>query len=349
MFDLSPLIDKLLEKDKKINQLSDFLKTVKSDVTRTVEILEPFLAKPVKEVQSSDRIAAVDGGLVSRSLYGFDFCLIRSAGVLFDYTSKRRKPKVEYYPNEFPVPELRINSLGEGFEIFSGIERMKREMELSIEIIDQLKPSILLLHGSIVPNSSYKSKRFNKEYNELSESIKLLFKTSIKNKCVLLGVVEDSQGKRFSEIVASDILSKIDNQKIPELIKILLDTKDSGLLYKVLEKGERSFVFRYSKAPLEHLVLKDLGEISMKLMVFYLKTANLDKPLRIEYLGPLEFADPIAEMLLPLTKSDTYAIPIPIIEADQRAKLLEKDAELVYQDILDKFPEERLRRDKRPF
>ncbi len=346
MIDLSPLVDELSKKHGKRLKLANFLKDIKDKVSTTKNIQEPFLTKEVKN-KKLEKVAAVDGGLVSRSLYGLDFCLIRAAGVTFDYSKK--KANVEYFPQEFPTPQLKVNTSGEGFEIYSGIERMKSEVDLSAEIIDRFSPSVHLLHGSLVPNSSYKSKRFSKEYQELLDSLMRLYKASVKNKCMLVGVVEDSQGTRISEIVSKDILSGIDDPKVSELIKVLKETRDSGLLYHVLERGERSFAFRYSKAPKEHLILKDFGDYGMNLRVFYLKSAKLDKPLRVEFLGPLEFADIISSSILPLCSSDVYGMPVPIIEADQRAKLLEKDADLVYQDLLDEFPEVKLRRNYRPF
>jgi hypothetical protein len=85
--------------ENKRKKLADFLKTVKSDIR---------LSYPVEKSGLTDlRISGVDGGIVKRSLHGFDFVLARGVGVCFCYKNGR-VCKVNYYPGKIPNPDFLV-------------------------------------------------------------------------------------------------------------------------------------------------------------------------------------------------------------------------------------------------
>ncbi|MBN2042782.1 MAG: hypothetical protein JW754_03170, partial [Candidatus Aenigmarchaeota archaeon] len=100
---LAPKIKEIAERityaENKRKNLAEFLLSLKTGIR---------LSSPVERKEPDGiRIAAVDGGIVKRSLHGFDFILARGAGVVFDY-AKGRVAKAEYYPSKMPTPELSV-------------------------------------------------------------------------------------------------------------------------------------------------------------------------------------------------------------------------------------------------
>ncbi|MEM7819142.1 MAG: hypothetical protein QW403_03320, partial [Candidatus Aenigmatarchaeota archaeon] len=145
----------------------------------------------------------------------------------------------------------------------------------------------------------------------------------------------------------------------PELIEfkpLLENSKDSNLLTYALKLNERTCVFNYSPEPEKHPILKEFGEFSNSIFSFYLKTAEFDRPIRVDFLGEkdcVKTANFISSVLLALSGHANYGMPSVLIEADQRAKLTEKDLELFYYDLLTKVGNLAslfsLRREQRPF
>ena len=137
---------------------------------------------------------------------------------------------------------------------------------------------------------------------------------------------------------------------------ILSKTKDSNLLTYTLNQGERSLVFPYSSNSQQHPILREFEDEKNQVFVFYLKTAEFDRPIRIDFLadkGIVDIANRISAVLLALAGHSSYGMPSILIEADQRAKLSEQDLEMFYYDILNRagniaslFEQ---RRNQRPF
>jgi hypothetical protein len=170
----------------------------------------------------------------------------------------------------------------------------------------------------------------------------------------LAGCVEDSRGRRFCEIVADKVLSQIESPLIPQLQKILAGTRDTNLLYHVLDTGERTAVFHYSSG--DNPILADLG-VKDKIFSFYIKTAEFDRPVRVDFwsepANAVKTAERIAALILPLCGHSSYGFPAPLIEADVRAKLSERDADTLHDQLVDRVGITpsllKLRRENRPF
>ncbi len=341
------------EAENKRKRLAEFLENV-NERTNLSRQLAPAELRNM-------RIAGVDGGLLKRSLHGFDCAIARAVGACFHYRGKKIE-KVEYWPSKTPtpVPEIMEALSDLDWANSCSLLRLKTEITTALECIGKLRPHVLLLDGLVVPHYSdrpNKGSRVFKEYAELLDLYKSLFDKARKTDTLLAGVVEDSRSSVFCELIRDEILSKIEHERTPEIRSLLERTRDTNLLFILLKKGERTKVFRYSNSPSEHPVLKDLGEWSEQVYSFYLKTAKLDRPIKVDFItngNPDEYADRLASILLSISgQHPGYGLPAPIIEADNAAKLSENDMDVFYSRIVSftgNLPSiMRLRRDQRPF
>jgi NurA-like 5'-3' nuclease len=152
------------------------------------------------------------------------------------------------------------------------------------------------------------------------------------------------------------VLSQAESEISKELKLVLEKTKDSNLLYYALEKGERTCVFNYSKNPRIHPILKEFEGMSNSFYSFYIKTVEFDRPLRVDFLGfgnELDVVDKISCILMQTSGHSGYGLPSVLIEADQRARLSEKDLNMFYSDLVNRIGNVstlfRMRREVRPF
>jgi len=367
MHEILESIDSIAEKIKNLEEkrekLGRFLREVKDGIELRGQVIEKRIVYKVETDRlEKKKVVAIDGGLSKHEYHGLDIILTRAVGVIFDYSNGKLE-KVQYFPSALVSPKILVVSdpySDEEFSISSSLERQRAEIELAIQAINKFSPSLLLLDGSVVPHGNDKP-GFNsaawRRYEAVIEAFKKLYKSS--SGSLLAGCVEDSRGRRFCEIMSEQVLGQINDPRIPELQKILAGTRDTNLLYHVLSKGERTAVFRYSKDAEEHPILADLGEYGKRIYCFYLKSAEFDRPVRIDYYckGNLESvisaANAIASMVLGMTPHSSYGCPAPLIEADFRAKMQEKDATILHDQLVDRVGITpslmRLRREQRPF
>ena len=305
------------------------------------------------------RILGVDGGIVKHSYHGLDLILMRAVGVNFTYDEGKLKT-TDYFPNSNPIPTPRII-----FDVLSDLElntcynfeRQILEVMTMIKSIEKFKPDIALLDGSIIPHYVPKPENpvLADYYNELIEVYRSLFRIAEEKEIILAGIVEDSRGKKFCDILMRKILPKLTSDFLPEIKLILEKTKDTNLLFYVLEKGERTFAFNYSQNPKIHPILREFEEMNELFCSFYIKTVEFDRPLRVDFLN-LDVEDLIEKLSVALIQTSGhagYGLPTVLIEADQRAKLSEKDLEMFYSDLISKLGNVatlfKMRRELRPF
>lgn len=294
-------------------------------------------------------IVGVDGGIVKKAFHGIDLLLLRAIAVAFYYKNSKLS-FASYYPSSIPSPELKVivdpfSDLE--FEINSNMERQMKEIEIAKEALEKFEPDILLLHGSIIPHYTFvpdKSALLYLNYKRMIDTYQNLFDLVKKKKTILAGVVEDSRGARFCELVS---------QILPEHKLTLNKSKDSNILAYCLKVGERTISFPYSSDIKAHPILREFGDAE-KIQTFYIRLSEFDQPIRIEFLADKKDAEKkIASALLACAGNASYSIPPVLIEADQRARLAEKDLEMVYRDILARTGNlssmVELRRDRRPF
>jgi len=294
-------------------------------------------------------VVGVDGGMVKKSFHGIDLILLRAVAAAFYYKDSKLS-YVDYYPDSIPVPELKVvvdpfSDLE--FEVNSNIERQIKEVDTAREALEKFEPDILFLHGSIIPHYTFvpdKSTLLYVNYKRMVEAYKKLFESVKKKNTILAGVIEDSRGARFCELVS---------QILPEHKLVLSRSKDSNILFYSLKAGERTISFPYSSDVKTHPILREF-EDAAKVQTFYIRLGEFDQPVRVDFLADKEDADKkISSVLLACASNASYSVPPVLLEADQRAKLSESDLEIFYYDILAKTGSLsstlELRRERRPF
>ncbi len=315
-----------------------------ADMLRKAGLKVPAVERRlVYKVQASEikaKILGVDGGVSQQSYHGFDMILVRSVGVIFEYEGILKR--IAYYPNACPQPELKIIEFDEN-GVNAGIIRQKNEVDTAVGAIAEYSPDIVLMDGPIIPHSKIRrgSSGF-KLFSELIDSLKRLYSSSV----VLGGCVEDSKGME-----ACKIISKAMEEAGIRGFGSVSNTRDTVFFYNLLKRGERTFIFRRHDP-----VLEDLEEFGKKIYSFYIKTAEFDRPMRIDFFSkksPIETAEKLASIMVRICPDSMYGFPIPLIEADMRAKLQENDIESVRDRLADMTGMSpslmRLRRNVRPF
>ena len=323
------------------------------------ELLESRFIHQLEEIPFTGKVGGVDSGFVDKPLAAVDIVLIRAVSTVFEYENGVLQ-KSHYYPSlyHFPLPHLTNNALEQDeFMCSRSLLRLKEEVNAAINILEQHSPEYFFLDGSIVPqypDKPRKDSKVNLLYRDIIHLFQKLYETAEKNNCEVVGCVEDSRGSRIRSIVQEQIL-----QRNPLLSSEALEhLYDSSILDYLLNVGERSLAFRYSKEISQHPILMDFEERWGKnLYGCYLKPVPLDKPLRIEFIhskGNLtEKANKLASVVYGMSSSHReYAYPSVLIEADLRARLKPEEIEIVYNKILDKLPNPsrlKMRRNSRPF
>ena len=340
-----------IENDRK--RIAEFLKNLKElNLDKDSRIIESNLSKKVRvDELKKTRFIGVDGGLAKRSYHSLDLIMTRAVGAVFDYRNGKLD-QVSYVPSPSPTPKLRVihDASESDFQYIASFERINTEINNMKKCLD-LNPTILLADGSVLPHPAdqpNKSTRIYSEYASLIDNYKSLYDKS--RGFLFAGVVEDSRSSTFSDYISHKILDKINSDKAKNLSRLLSHTRDTHLLYHILNKGERSFVMR-----MDHN--KSMSHFGRKLFLFYLKTTEYDRPVRIEFYSygdPVVTADNIASYIYSVScQNQEYGIPPVIIEADSRAKIKEGELDIIHSHIVDRVGNlpslYRLRRDRRPF
>jgi hypothetical protein len=306
------------------------------------------------------KVVGVDGGMAKKSLHGMDCMLVRSVGACFNYRSGKMK-EVVYYPSKLPAMQAEVTDLMSDIDwnYYTSIVRQSSEVRTAISCVEKFHPAVLLMDGSIVPHHADKPARLSPAYQAYKNMVleyQRLYESCLSAGSMLAGIIEDSRGASFCDIAKSHIPSFADSGNAELISELLCRTRDTNLLFWALKKGERTLPFPYSDEPKEHPVLRDFDEkFSLRISSFYLKTAELDRPIRVDYLKDREAAeDSIASILLAISgHHSSYGLPAPIIEADSVAKLSDTDMENFYFQMLayaGNLPSMmKLRRETRPF
>lgn len=360
---LDEIVNKISYLESKRLKIGQFLKDVNDSIKIGVneEIKDEKTINKVSVGKTDGMsILGIDGGIVKHSYHGLDLMLTRSVGANFVY-SNGKLDKVDYYPSSNPTPNpIVIFDQFSDLELSScyNFERQTMEILTAIEAAEKFNPDMVLLDGSIIPHYVPKPDNpiLKEYYNTLIGTYKALFELSKSKKFILAGVVEDSRGVKFCDILQRRTLSQVKTEVTKELGFILGKTKDSNLLYYALDKGERTCVFNYSQNPEAHPVLKEFSDMNDSFHSFYLKTVDFDRPLRIDFLCSQDLQDVVNELstvMMQTSGHSGYGIPAVLIEADQRAKLSENDMTMFYTDLINRIGNVstlfKMRREMRPF
>jgi len=358
MKNLIPIIKRIAESITRTENMRKKLANFLRDIEPEVKLVYKSTPGSLENI----KIVGIDGGLIKKSLHGFDCILTRAAGVCFCYKDSRIQ-SVKYFPSRFPtpIPEVFENLSDMDWNYTATISRQRTEIKTAVQCIDRFEPDVLLLDGLAIPHYSDKPSKSSiiyAGYKELIDNYKQLYEKARKRGILLAGVIEDSRSAAFCNLIKEDALSQVKGATTP-LIELLDKTRDTNLLFLLLEKGERSKVFKYAKSSKEHPVLRDFDEYGEKIYSFYLKTAKWDRPIRIDFLSwssetIQQTADKLASVLLAVSGQHSgYGLPTPLIEADNVAKLSDNEMENFYSQILSLTGNTpsvmKLRREQRPF
>lgn len=311
--------EKLSQKENKRGKIAEKFNKVDS-IDQDSTIKEPFLAKKIRS-EKPESAAGVDGGVVKKRYSSGDVVATRAVAAVFNFEDSLN---VEYLPSKSPEPDFEVFDADEADSLDRNAESERLRQETSAILSAMQETGRVLIDGSVVP--SYL------ENQKVLENYTKMFENS--NSGQLVGVVEDSYGKKMTSLLEDKLGLELGN------------IRDTLLMDAVLGKGERSFVRRYSSSPVEHPVLSKLRDRHVnRLHTFYVKLSSRDLPLRVDYFGEPEEADTIAGNLLALYTSDTYTVPSPIVEADRRAKIPENWIKRLEK----RFSPDMRRRDRRTF
>ena len=308
-----------------------------------------FTSKVPKTNIDGLKIAGVDGGVIHRPLNYFDIALIRAVGGLFLH-QKEERPVVKYLPEEQPFPDIltSIEPLSQNeIDSLISIWRMQKEIRCGISLIEEDHPDIIMLDGSVLPVIDYKqisqSEFLANQFRKLKALYRRLYTLCQKKRTALCGIVKDSR----SAILTNKLSALLPHlSKIPEFKNLLSidyrpivrQLRDTDLLYQVLDPNERTFEFLLTNFNDESD--KDLPDYTIH--CFYIKTAEYDTPLRVEF--PLLFSNQqdltqkISSLVKAVSKFNSeYGLPNVIIEADARARLQETDEDILVDEIASKI------------
>lgn len=307
--------------EKKIRKFSEKIVEKSNEAREKArEVRKRGILRKVEEEELNETFTGVDGGLIVKKFHGLTIVLTRACAASINYESSKAK-STEYYPKASPEIELYSLPPAQGDNKPSLI-RASKEIETAIRSMNNVEMDYLLLDGSIIPRPADKPKENSNTitvYKQLIEKYKELFQTAREKQVQVIGVVEDTKARKLAGRMGADLL-------------------DTVLLDYALEPKERTKTFPYSDRPEEHPVLTSFPrETSDRIKVMYLKAVEEDRPLRIEYLsrkGTEEEADEIAGKILKISRiSRGYSYPAPVIEADLRAKLTEKETQSITDRI----------------
>ena len=360
---LNEIVEKINFIESRRIKFAKFLRKINDDfkIGPNKEISDVQIINKVdKEFPKKVSVLGVDGGIVKHSYHGLDLILMRATGVNFIYNQGKLE-QVNYYPSSHPIstPKMLMESFS-NLELSScyNFERQIMEIQTTIDATKKLKPDIVFLDGSVIPHYVNKpdNHKLKEYYNKTIEKYKELFDTAKKQGVILSGVIEDSRGVKFCDILTRRVMSQMGSELSTELQKVLEKTKDSNLLFYTLKKGERTCIFNYSQNPSAHPILKEFEGLKESFFSFYIRTVEFDRPIRVDFINfgnPLKITNKLSHILLKTSGHARYGLPAVLIEADQRAKLSEKDIGLFYSDLVRRVGNVsslfKMRREMRPF
>ncbi|MEM3071756.1 MAG: DNA double-strand break repair nuclease NurA, partial [Candidatus Anstonellales archaeon] len=168
---------------------------------------EKSFIRGIDEIKVNGKVCATDSGIMLGAMHGIDIFVCRAVAVSFLYENSTLK-SCEYYPSPRADPEIEVKNALDIEDVLwnSSLFRLKSEIEVSINAVEKLSPDYLFLDGSIVPLVSDKPKTESQVIGVYNEVIRLyirLYERCREKNCTLVGIIKDSRGKRFLEIVQS--------------------------------------------------------------------------------------------------------------------------------------------------
>jgi len=316
---VSRIADRISNLEQKRKKNSKAIRSISELGFKVGSLTNDNIINSVEKVKLDFKAAGIDGGLLTKTFHGVDIVLTRAAGVVFTYKNDKIA-STKVYPQKVPVlVEVNSNDDGELITIAS-LYRMNEEITKAIEVAKDAEPDYLMLDGPLYPHPSTriaKASDLKKLYATVVSKYNELEKTCQKNNTILVGVVEDSRSRYFSNVLFDKIVPGL-SKKHQELFIDGYRFRDTALLFDTLKMGERTSAFK----------LSGIQDVAYKndLYGFYIKTAKYDRPLRIEITSktPRELLKKVPSTIFSLASFPSYGLPSVIVEADARAKLSQR-------------------------
>lgn len=317
-------------------------------------------------------VVGVDGGFLKKEYHSAGLILRRAVAVAFKFDKDFKLTETNYFPNRRPLPEPVMTGpeLAENeFSLLAGLKREECELQTALAAIEKFSPNVLVRDGSIIlypGNAIEKGSQIYEEYKKVIGLFTQLYKTCKEKNILLVGAVEDSRGKRYCGILKNEIIptiagfeniSKDVKTKIENTKNVLDITTDTLFLYHMLNVGERTAALDYSTTS-DLPIIADLAEFRKNIYVSYIKAAEFDRPLRLDFFAEPEklqdTTDKITAIIFQISNQNRlYSYPSVLIEADARAKLSEDEIDYFKAAIAEKLGRNpvlfELRRELRPF
>jgi len=356
MPDIDDVVERVRELEDRRVTIGEYLRERSEEDIHADTVLEPAIRRDVQPADLDDvSIAGVDGGMIQKAFHGIDIILARGVAAIFSYEDGSVR-STGYLPGKNPRPDITYIESPmdrQEFNVSSSLLRLREELDIALEAVRE-GVDLLLLDGSIVPQYTDRpasDAEARDVYDDLVDTYATLFEEARKQDVLLGGVIEDSRGTGFCEILADQEFI------VPDQRDVLQRSQDTNVLNYVLEQGERTPVMEYATEYEKHPTLNDIGDLGEEIYNFYMKSVQDGRPVRIDFLNNGDVsrtADRISSHILPLCGfSSTYGIPSVIVEADSRAKLSQRDLEVFESRLRSRVGPmsgvEGLRRDNRPF
>ncbi len=288
----------------------DYIERIAERIREMQKIADELGSKIPREKASpvalSGKFCGVDGGLAVIRLHGFDVCLHRAIGVVFEYKADKLV-SVDYFPDAYISPDIETFEYDQdSSNKLASLARMLGEIETGLSL--SKKCDLVFMDGSLFPQPQDKIE--SELYYKVVENAERLIRSGN-----VVGIVEDSRGKRISSMYGVNAI-------------------DTVLLGRIMKPGEFTVPVEYSDNPRNHFILRDFSEDTVKsVKVFYIKTSPFDVALRVEFPDTLDYKD-LADIVYSLSRgSGFYGYPSILLEADARAKIKEIEVNNVLEDL----------------
>ncbi len=312
----------------KWQQVIPELPSLPQDLWVDEQIVVPLEPIPVRFV----KIGAVDGGLITEELRGFDLVISRAVSPVFSGIGEN--VDVKYYPNFDPSPNVFLTpSLNSRHDLnrLATLLRLRDEYLAAYHSIKVYGPKIFFIDGSVHPHSTdFQNPNQTKLISQMIDEVKSVYNRLVmyafESETLLIGVIKDTRSRDFSKNLVETIVQWIRAKSIDTvLIKgyraIMTNILDSELATLILKNSSRTAWYR-SSAP-SWVPSHPPVEVWVSLIKL-----NEDTAIKTELLAYPErnwFQEllPIMLSVLYVTTQHGLGVALPsfIIESDERAKL----------------------------
>ncbi|MCX8166512.1 MAG: DNA double-strand break repair nuclease NurA [Candidatus Micrarchaeota archaeon] len=317
LLQLKELLNKLRARQEKRNMA--LIELMNNNIILEGMKEQEFLI-PIRNKDLDLVVAGIDSSMLWQEFMTADILVVRGVASIISYSSNKRI-ETFYYPlgieNKIIFEEgLDIHELS----CFKSLNRIKEEIEITQNLINDDKADMLILDGSIIPLPVDKPEEESKLYplyTEVINKLAKLFNSAKSKDKILCAIAKDSRAKLIIEKA----------KKKYEMLKGLYSS-DIAFLSDLMPENSRTSVFSYEvKQPNKSYVnpiLKDLEKhnFNADINVFYMRLSLLDKPIRIETVVDLQKINDLAGILSSLCAINrNYTYPAVLIDADLKAKI----------------------------